>query len=213
VLGWTTHVLGAGRGVNAIEKSWILITALRELEEELNRPERLERGYEHAVHPLNLNVGTIRGGDWASTVPGECVTRFRMGLMPGHRCRELMTTIEQRVAQAAQSDPWLAEFPPRVEYVGFQAEGCTFDTDSALAQALTRAHQRWRSTAPDPLSATCTTDVRFFNLYYGVPATCYGPEAENIHGADERVSIDSMRRVAEVVTGLLIDWCGVRRHS
>ena len=34
-------------------------------------------------HPLNYNVGIVRGGDWASWVPEECVLEVRIGLYPG----------------------------------------------------------------------------------------------------------------------------------
>ncbi|MBI5155090.1 ArgE/DapE family deacylase [Candidatus Poribacteria bacterium] len=211
VLGRTTHVLGAGRGVNAIEKTWLIISALRELEAELNQPEAIPPPYQGIEHPINLNVGIIRGGDWASTVAGECVTRFRIAPFPGEKLADLRRKIEGCVARAAESDAWLREFPPAVEYVGFQAEGCHFDMQSDFARALTTAHARWRAAPPAPLRATCTTDVRYFNLYYNTPATCYGPKAVNIHGVDERVSIDSMQRVAEVMVSLIADWCGVRK--
>ena len=213
VLGKTTHVLGAGQGVNAIEKSWVIIQALRDLERETNRPELIPAPYKGMHNPLNLNVGTIQGGDWASTVAGECVTRFRFGLFPGENLSDLKSRIEQRVAAAAAADPWLKEFPPTVEYIGFQAEGCGFDDAGAFGRALSDAHRSWRGDAPQKLHATCTTDVRHFNLYYDIPATCYGPKAENIHGVDERVSLDSMKRVAEVMASLVINWCGVRKRA
>lgn len=213
VLGKTQHVLGAGRGVNAIEKSWLIIRAMRALEEELNRQERIPEAYRDVEHPLNLNVGIIQGGDWASTVAGECVTRFRLGLFPGEKCAELMRTIEQRVAAAAAADPWLQENPPRVEYVGFQAEGSSFDIHGDFGCSLQGAHQHWRGQPAAAYKATCTTDARFYSLYYDTPATCYGPLAEAIHGADERVSIDSMQRVAEVFTALIANWCGVRKRA
>ncbi len=212
VLGRTTHVLGAGRGVNAIEKSWLIIQALRRLERETNRPDRIPAAYRHYEHPINLNVGTIRGGDWASTVAGECVTRFRIGLFPGESLAELRVRIEQCVAEAAVADPWLQAFPPSVEYVGFQADGCSFDDKGEFGGALGAVHRLWRGTRPAPLHLTATTDARFFNLHYGIPATCYGPKAENIHGVDERVNVDSMRNVAEVITSLIAEWCGVRKR-
>ena len=211
VLGKTTHVLGAGRGVNAIEKSWLLIQAMHALEEEMNRPENVPETYRGIDHPINLNVGIIQGGDWASTVAGECVTRFRLGLFPGQRCSELMRRIEERVAAAASRDPWLKHYPPTVEYIGFQAEGSTFELGSELGKALYAAHAAWRGKPPSPLVATCTTDARTFLLHYGMPSTCYGPAALDIHGVDEKVSIDSMRRVAEVTTTLLDEWCGLRK--
>lgn len=213
ILGKTTHVLGAGRGVNAIEKSWVIMRAMRELELEINRPDRIPEGFRHVTNPLNLNVGTIQGGEWASTVAGECVTRFRIGLFPGERCADLRRRIEEAVAKAAADDPWLRDFPPTVEYVGFQAEGCEFDMSGDFARALSSAHRDLRGADPVALDATCTTDVRIYSLYHGIPATCYGPKSVNIHGVDEKVSIDSMQRVAEVMIHFIERWCGLRRRS
>lgn len=213
VLGKTTHVLSTGQGVNAIEKSWVIIQALRELERDTNKPELIPDPYQGMQNPINLNVGVIDGGDWASTVAGECVTRFRFGLFPGESLPDLKARIEKRVAEAAAADPWLKGFPPTVEYIGFQAEGCGFDDGGAFGKSLNDAHRLWRGDAPQKLHATCTTDVRHFNLYYNIPATCYGPRAENIHGVDERVSLDSMKRVTEVMTSLIIDWCGIRKRA
>ena len=42
-----------------------------------------------------------------------------------------------------------------------------------------------------------------------LPVTCYGPEARNIHGIDESVSIASMKRVATAMAQFIVDWCGV----
>lgn len=213
VRGRTTHVLDAGRGVNAIESTWPVIRALRGFEVEVNRPGVIPAPYRDVKHPINLNVGVIEGGDWASTVAGECVTRFRFGLFPGEKLADLRCRVEERVASAAAEDPWLREFPPRVEWIGFQAEGCSCRLDGDFGRALRRAHADLRGAPPAELKATCTTDVRFFELYHGIPATCYGPRAENIHGVDERVSVDSMQRVAEVLANFVQRWCGVRERG
>jgi len=211
ILGKTTHVLGTGRGVNAIEKSWVIIQALRELEEEVNKPENRTGGYEDIEHPINLNVGIINGGDWASTVAGECVTRFRFAVYPGQSCEDLRKKIEETVAKAAQNDAWLKDFPPNVEYIGFQAIGSRFDRNSEFGKALDKAHHAFRGESAESLKVTCTTDIRFYNEYYGIPSTCYGPKQVNIHGVDEKVSIDSMNRVAEVMALFIQDWCGLRK--
>ncbi|MEQ8820091.1 MAG: ArgE/DapE family deacylase [Sumerlaeia bacterium] len=211
VLGRTTHVLGAGRGVNAIEKTFPIITALRALEEEINAS--IPALYEGIEHPINLNVGIIDGGDWGSTVAGECTTRFRLGLFPGEKIPDLKRRVEQRVAEVAAADPWLKNFPPTVNYVGFHAEGCTFDGASDFGRDLAAIHRDLRGSAAAELRCTATTDVRFFNLYYDVPATCYGPIAKDIHGVDECVSLDSMSRVAEVMAHLIARWCGVRKRG
>ena len=58
-----------------------------------------------------------------------------------------------------------------------------------------------------------TTDARFFQIYGNIPATCYGPKAERIHGIDERVSISSMMEVTEVLALFIADWCGVTKRG
>lgn len=213
VLGRTTHALGTAAGVNAIEKSWLFIQALRRLEEETNRPENIPATYAGIAHPINLNVGIIHGGDWSSTVAGDCTTHFRFALFPGESLADLRRRVEKTVADAAAADPWLKDAPPTVEFVGFQAEGCEFDVESDFGRALKASHRTWRGSDPAELVATFTTDIRFFNLHYGIPATCYGPKSRNIHGVDEKVSIDSMQRVAEVMTSFVAGWCGVRRRG
>jgi acetylornithine deacetylase len=209
VLGRTTHVLGASEGVNAIEKSWVILRALRALEEELNRPEQIPEGFRDVEHPINLNVGVIRGGDWASTVAGECTVRYRIALFPGQRLDELKRKIEVRVAEAAAADDWLRNSPPQVEYVGFQAEGSSFDPACDAGRALVAAHRAWRGSAPQELATTATTDARFMTLYHDIPATCYGPQAVDIHAVDEKVNVESMQRVAEVLSTFVADWCGL----
>ncbi len=59
------------------------------------------------------------------------------------------------------------------------------------------------------LTFTATTDARFFNLYYDVPATCYGPEGGNLHAPDEWVDLESVRQVTKVLATTAMDWCGV----
>ena len=68
VLGAPAHAGDAADGANAIEASYAVIEALRGLEAELN--EVKPPLYAAYPHPINLNVGVIKGGDWPSTVAG-----------------------------------------------------------------------------------------------------------------------------------------------
>ena len=62
--------------------------------------------------------------------------------------------------------------------------------------------------AEDTIS-TATTDVRAYHHYAGTQATCYGPVAENIHAANERVHIESVIQTAKVYALFLVRWCGL----
>ena len=58
--GAPVHVLDTASGTNAVEKCYPLILALREMENEMNSGE-FPSGYKEIAHPLNLNIGTIKG--------------------------------------------------------------------------------------------------------------------------------------------------------
>src|SRR3990172_6264141 len=62
IRGVAVHASEERRGVNAIEKSYEVMQALRGLEAELNVAP--PSPYDRFSHPINLNVGAIRGGDW-----------------------------------------------------------------------------------------------------------------------------------------------------
>ncbi len=57
--------------------------------------------------------------------------------------------------------------------------------------------------------STATTDARIFDIYGKIPALVYGPLAEDIHGFDERVELDSVRRVTQAIALFVAEWCGV----
>src|SRR5919204_37641 len=93
------HAGDAPEGANAIEASYAVIEALRALEAELNAEK--PPLYAAHPHPINLNVGVIRGGDWPSTVAGECVTHFRLATYPGQPVAALRERVEAAVAEVA----------------------------------------------------------------------------------------------------------------
>jgi acetylornithine deacetylase len=208
VIGAPAHAgLAGDEGANAIEGSFAVIEALHELEAELNvAPPPLFAAH---PHPINLNVGMIRGGDWPSTVAGESVTHFRLATYPGERIADLKTRVEQTVAAVAASRPELAGQRVDVLYEGFQCEGYELAADAPLITALSAACTRATGQAPPLFASTATTDARTFHLYGETPAVCFGPLAENEHGVDERVHLPSVTATAQAIAVFIADWCGV----
>jgi acetylornithine deacetylase len=191
--GSASHVLAADSAVNAIE---------------LNASER-HRLYRDLTHPINLNIGIIRAGDWPSTVPSACTIACRLSCQPGVTVDETQARVRETVAAAAESDPWLRENPPEVEFFGFRAEPSVVDPESDAMRTLAECHT---AVVGEPLAfrpGTATTDQRFFLDYWEMPATSYGPVAENIHAGNERVLIPSIAETARVLALYLLRWCEV----
>jgi acetylornithine deacetylase len=211
VLGRPAHAGDAHEGANAIDACYAVIEALRALETELNavRPEL----YAAYPHPINLNVGTIQGGDWPSTVAGECLIRCRLATYPGEPIAGLKERVERTVAGVAETDSALSAFRFEVLYDGFQCEGYELEHNAPLVTGLLDASARVTGHVPPIFASTATTDARTFHLYGDTPAVCFGPFAENEHGVDERVHVPSITTTAQAVALFIADWCGLAPAS
>jgi acetylornithine deacetylase len=203
ITGVAGHAAEGQHATNAIEKSLAVIGALRSLEAELN--ESPPAPYDLFTHPINLNVGTISGGDWASTVPGECETGYRIAMYPDMTIDEVKTRIESAVAAATSDQPGSAQ----VRYNGFSSRGYDIADDHPLVTSLARSFAAQSGAPPALVSTTGTTDAAVFGNVGGIPAVCFGPYAEAAHGVGERVYLPSVVQTAQVLGLFVRDWCGL----
>jgi acetylornithine deacetylase len=209
VRGFPVHVSTAASGANAIEAAYRLMQALHRLEADWNARRKDYRYFEELNHPINLNIGKIAGGDWASSVPAWCSFDCRIAIYPGVDPKDAATEIEDCLRQASRNDHFLANNPPEVEYNGFFAEGYVLEEGSAAEQTLARAHAACFGNALQTQVAPAYLDARVFVLYDDCPCLVYGPAAENIHGYDERVNIASIRQITKTSGLFIADWCGL----
>lgn len=215
--GLPTHVAYAGSGANAIEAAVPLIGALHKLQDRWNVGNHRHGAFDHVHHPLNLNIGRITGGDWASSVPAWCVFDVRIGIFPGQDIAQAREEIEAALKEAAGDNAFLRDNLPQVVYHGFHAEGYALaddhrDTTLDVIATLEDAHGAVTGQALDRAAITATTDARFFGLYADTPALVYGPHAEAIHGFNERVDLESMRRVTQATALFIAGWCGLEER-
>src|SRR4051812_30143623 len=147
VAGKPAHAAYAASGDNAIEASFAAIRALRDLEAELNVAP--PPPFDAVEHPINLNVGTIRGGDWPSTVAGECVTECRLACYPGERVADLRARVETTVAAASRD----GTFDVEVRYDGFACEGYEY-AGGPLIDAVGDAAERVYGARPGLAAST-----------------------------------------------------------
>jgi len=208
VRGAPSHVLAATSGTNAIEKSYQLISALRKLETKLNQ-EDIPPAYQDVNHPINLNIGIFHGGDWPSTVPATAEFHGRLSYFPGTSYEDICRKITQTVNYAAEKDPWLSENLPEIEFYGFRSDGHSVSRDLPAFTVLNDCNKTLTGQDASEYISTCTTDVRAFHFFGRGQATCFGPVAENIHAANERVNIESIIHVARTYALLLARWCGL----
>ena len=212
VTGRPTHVRDMKAGVNAIDAAYAVVERFRAYEERANRAEFRHPAFAADNHPINVNLGTIEGGEWNSSVPTRARIGLRVGVMPGVSCREVAADIVRLVAEA-EADPKLRGARLAVEFKGFMADGCAFPPEQPISRLVSEAH---RHVVGDDLrhwAVPALTDARFYALHGGAQATCYGPEADLIHGIDESVGLASVHATTRVLALTMAAWCGVERAA
>ena len=207
VLGLPVHAAVAQTGVAAIEVAQYLCAKLKELEAQWNEPANRHPHYAHHDHPINFNIGKLSGGEWASSVATQCRADVRIGFYPGMKPAQVRALIEAVIKAAYEAHPKKASVRYELIYEGFQAEGMLVDMNQPMIDMLKACHHEVAGGQMELIASTATTDARFFQLYGGIPATCYGPASGNTHGIDEWVSIASMMEVAQVLALFIARWC------
>jgi acetylornithine deacetylase len=209
VRGHPVHVREMGQGANAIDAAYRVVGALRAIEADWNARKAAHEHFEGEEHPINLNIGKIEGGDWASSVPAWCRLSCRIAIYPGTTADAARQEIEQTVAAFSRADPFLANNPPRITFNGFYSEGFVLAPGSDAEKALGAAHRAATGAPLESFMTASYVDSRVYALYDKIPSLCYGPISRNIHGFDECVSLASLKRITGTIALFIADWCGV----
>lgn len=207
ISGRPAHVRDMQAGLNAIEGAQIIAAAFKDYESRQNAAERIHPAFRGINHPVNVNLGTIEGGEWNSSVATRCRIGLRVGVMAGYTAAETKRDIEALVAQAAGHER-LRGAQVKLEFKGFMADPCVFDLESDIIQLARRAYADATGGTLRDYPATGLTDGRHF-LTRGTPTAVFGPDAVDIHGIDENVGIDSIHGCTRAIALAMAEWCGV----
>ena len=203
--GHSAYVGRAGAAVNAIDVMQRLLDGVRSL------PDMLNEAFSHPAYdgidtPLTLNVGTIEGGSWPSSVPLRCRAGVRFSYPIGWSTSDARRALEDRVAEIAARDTWMRDHPPAIRYHGFLAEGWDISTDEPIVRTVADAVNDETGQPAENGALLGAADARFFRDA-GIPALYYGPTGEGQHGPDEWVDLASVERVARVLARSALEWC------
>ena len=209
VEGKISHAGLAHLGVNAIGKMFPIYQALIDLDEKRGREIHFplyEKGSGRSCH---LSIGTMKAGDWPSTVAGSAEIEGRVGFIPGEKMADVKRLVEKTVQEAAQKDAWLKDHPPRVEWFGWQTEPWYQDPIHPFVQTFKGSLESALGREVEIIGRAGGLDTRFAP-YFDMPAACTGPRAGGIHGIDEYVEIPSVVQVAQGIAVTILRWCGTK---
>jgi acetylornithine deacetylase len=200
--GRAAHGALRWQGRNPLDGLPAVLAALRALEQRRCRDADPRFASLPLAYPIS--VGTIAGGDWASTVPDEVVLTGRYGVRLGESLPAARAEFEAAIADACAREPLLAADPPQVSWWGAEFASAQIAATEPIVAAL---HAAGAAAGTD--GASYGSDLRLVVGLTGIPTVQFGPgRPEDAHAADERVAWPDVCRCAEVLALTAGRFCG-----
>jgi len=208
VRGKAAHGCVRDEGVSALEKYQVVHNELVALETRRNHncSDALFRDYRV---PFPLSVGTIEGGDWASSVPDWVRVEGRFGLAPTEEVAAARKEFEEALARVGDHDPWLRDHPPEVEWWGGSFLPAQVSSESLIVSELQRALRDLGVGEPVLKGVTFGSDMRLLVREAATPTALFGPgDIRRAHAPDESVPVEELETTARSLALTALRFCG-----
>ncbi len=209
VPGLSAHAGARDEGESAIEKFAYLHHGLLQFEARRNR-EITDPLYAELPNKVPINVGTIHGGAWASSVPEFVVAEGRAGLIPGENLATFKQEFAGEISRLAVADPWLRNNLPRVEWLNGQFAPAAIPIDSPLVSTLSEVWTRAYGTQPKIIAEPYGADMRHFVMTGGMPCLMFGAgDVRLAHAPNESIPLEELFTAVRITAEFIAEWCGV----
>jgi acetylornithine deacetylase len=200
IRGTAAHASVRDEGVDVLDIYVRVHQALRDLEARRNAaPHPLMA---HRTIPYPLSVGTLRAGDWPSSVPDLLVAEGRLGVA----LEESVTDARAEFEQCLQA----IGHPIDVQWYGGQFAPGVLPVGSDLVRRVSDVHRLVTGTEPLVQGAPYGSDLRLLTAA-GIPTVHYGPgDVRKAHAPDESVPVDDLVQVTQALVLLAAEVCGTR---
>jgi acetylornithine deacetylase len=209
VKGLSAHGGTRYEGVSAIEKAFLVVEHIRELEKRRNK--RINDPlYSKVPIPIPINIGKIAGGDWPSSVADRVKLEGRMGISPEETMEEAKHEMENWLLTLKEMDPWFNEHPVTLDWFGARWVPGAIDIEHVFVEKLTSSYQKVLGFAPIIEASPWGTDGGLLTKVGATPTIVFGPGVtEKAHFPNEYIEIDKVFEVAEIIALTIVDWCEV----
>ena len=208
VPGKATHASMRWDGISAIEKYSLIHQSIINFEKERHDSFDVEY-YQSKDRVAPINIGTIEGGQWHSTVPESIIAEGRLGVFPGESNAKARQCFEDHINKFAQSDNWLKDHPPVIEWFEGQFESGQTSLDHPLIKELGKTYTNVSNQDAIIEGVTYGSDLRLFTNHANIPSVLFGPgDVRLAHAANEYIPISEILISTEVIANMIVNWCG-----
>lgn len=209
VPGRSAHGALRSEGVSAIEKFIPVYRALEALEQRRNNRPRHPL-FEGAELPYAICVGTLKAGDWASTVAESLVFEGRLGIAVDEDPVLARQELVDAVAGAAAGDDWLRAHPPVLEWWGGQFAPAAISPQHPIVATIMAACTDLTGTAPRMHGMPFGADMRLLVNEGAIPTVLFGPgDIRRAHAPDEFVTIPELEAATRALVLTIMRFAGV----
>ena len=203
VPGRAAHGALRHEGVSALEKFMLLYEDLMAFEAERNAGAHDPRLAAYPM-PYPICVGTVQGGEWASSVPESVRGEGRFGVAVREDVRAARAALEARVAACCGRDDFLRLNPARVEWWGGQFAPCETAADAPIVSVVRSVARDLGLDGGDVVGVPYGSDLRHLVNTGRTPGVLFGPgDIGEAHCENESIAvqdlIDGARAVALAV--------------
>ena len=204
VPGRAAHASTRHEGVSALDNLELLHAALRADEAARNaaemRPEMRALGLPYATI-----IGTVRGGDWPSSLPDRLVAEGRYGVRAGQTAAAAEVELRAVIDAACAADPWLRDHPAMLDVWGGRFSSCEVPADHPLPVSLAATAGAVLGRRPSLVGVPYGSDMRLLINEGGTPCVLFGPgDVRVAHAADEHVALAEVVACARTLAAWVV---------
>ncbi|HNS33189.1 MAG TPA: ArgE/DapE family deacylase [bacterium] len=203
--GRSVHMGKIREGVNAIEKTCLVMKKMKEYEKVLVEESRNIPLFEKFEQPVQVNFGTISGSGWPAMVCGNTFLEGGVGFLPNKSMDIVKKELEDVIRNCG--DQWVKEHY-RLSFNKIHNDAYSIPPGHPLVEALKLSSERTGNLCEvEGFIVSC--DARLFNRVGNMPVVVFGPgRIEDAHSNSEKIDAGEIRKAAEVLTETVLQWCG-----
>ncbi len=202
--GKSLHMGRRREGENAIEKMMDALYQILEYEKELVASSANYPLFERYEAPVQVCIGSIRGGSWPSMVAADCVVEGGVGFLPNTTMDQVKEGLEAAINRS--NDEWLKSHY-KLEYLKLHNDAYECDPNHPLVQGLNAAAIECGADS-EVYGWNVSCDARLYARLAGLTTMVFGPGTiADAHAAGEKVEWAEVVQATKALALALRRWC------
>jgi acetylornithine deacetylase len=197
-----------GGAVDAIDKATLFLEHFKRL----NKEWAITKKHPLLPIPCQINIAQFNAGEYPTSYASKAEIVFNAQYLPSEKDENglgsnVKKEIEDFVMKVANTDPWLQENLPEIQWI-VDADCGETDYANPFVQTMEKAALSINNDITVE-GLSCHSDMGWL-IESGIPTVNFGPGEPRIaHQADEYVEVSKLIEATKIIALTIINWCGI----